>query len=419
MKEENFEQPPQELTKRVIYTIILLLIVRTTIFIPIPGVDNLSFYKNLETNTVFNFVNNIIGGGARTIGIGTFGISPYFNATLTVQAVIKLIPEWEKLQKEEGELGRRILTQRTRYITFIWALAQSLIVVYWIRPYVFNWNSPFILDTVLTLTTGSVVVMWISELISEHGIGNGSSFLVMVNIVTGFSKIITSVFQAGSLSNLGVEIFASIVLFFMMILVSIFISEGKRKIKILSSRQLGTASIVNTRSYLHLKLNAATIIPIVISSLLMALPAYVVDRSSNILVKNILYIFVPGQPLYLFAYYMLVVLLNSFYTNLLVNPADISENLTKLGVIIPGIRPGTQTNLYLKAISNRLGFISATLLCLIGIIPYLIDGIFKVPLFRGLSVTSLLIFVGVATEIAKQVRTYLLSQSYSVNIEEN
>lgn len=419
MKEENFEQPPQELTKRVIYTIILLLIVRTTIFIPIPGVDNLSFYKNLETNTVFNFVNNIIGGGARTIGIGTFGISPYFNATLTVQAVIKLIPEWEKLQKEEGELGRRILTQRTRYITFIWALAQSLIVVYWIRPYVFNWNSPFILDTVLTLTTGSVVVMWISELISEHGIGNGSSFLVMVNIVTGFSKIITSVFQAGSLSNLGVEIFASIVLFFMMILVSIFISEGKRKIKILSSRQLGTASIVNTRSYLPLKLNAATIIPIVISSLLMALPAYVVDRSSNILVKNILYIFVPGQPLYLFAYYMLVVLLNSFYTNLLVNPADISENLTKLGVIIPGIRPGTQTNLYLKAISNRLGFISATLLCLIGIIPYLIDGIFKVPLFRGLSVTSLLIFVGVATEIAKQVRTYLLSQSYSVNIEEN
>ena len=417
MKEENFEQPPQELTKRVIYTIILLLIVRTTIFIPIPGVDTLSFYKNLETNTVFNFVNNIIGGGARTIGIGTFGISPYFNATLTVQAVIKLIPEWEKLQK--GELGRRILTQRTRYITFIWALAQSLIVVYWIRPYVFNWNSPFILDTVLTLTTGSVVVMWISELISEHGIGNGSSFLVMVNIVTGFSKIITSVFQAGSLSNLGVEIFASIVLFFMMILVSIFISEGKRKIKILSSRQLGTASIVNTRSYLPLKLNAATIIPIVISSLLMALPAYVVDRSSNILVKNILYIFVPGQPLYLFAYYMLVVLLNSFYTNLLVNPADISENLTKLGVIIPGIRPGTQTNLYLKAISNRLGFISATLLCLIGIIPYLIDGIFKVPLFRGLSVTSLLIFVGVATEIAKQVRTYLLSQSYSVNIEEN
>ena len=249
MKEENFEQPPQELTKRVIYTIILLLIVRTTIFIPIPGVDNLSFYKNLETNTVFNFVNNIIGGGARTIGIGTFGIRNYFNETITVQAVIKLIPEWEKLQKEEGELGRRILTQRTRYITFIWALAQSLIVVYWIRPYVFNWNSPFILDTVLTLTTGSVVVMWISELISEHGIGNGSSFLVMVNIVTGFSKIITSVFQAGSLSNLGVEIFASIVLFFMMILVSIFISEGKRKIKILSSRQLGTASIVNTRSY--------------------------------------------------------------------------------------------------------------------------------------------------------------------------
>lgn len=419
MREENFEQPPQELTKRIIYTIILLLIVRTTIFIPIPGVDNLSFYKNLETNTVFNFVNNIIGGGARTIGIGTFGISPYFNATLTVQAVIKLIPEWEKLQKEEGELGRRILTQRTRYITFIWALAQSLIVVYWIRPYVFNWNSPFILDTVLTLTTGSVAVMWISELISEHGIGNGSSFLVMVNIVTGFSKIITSVFQAGSLSNLGVEIFTSIILFFMMILVSIFISEGKRKIKILSSRQLGTASIVNTRSYLPLKLNAATIIPIVISSLLMALPAYVVDRSSNILVKNILYIFVPGQPLYLFAYYMLVVLLNSFYTNLLVNPTDISENLTKLGVIIPGIRPGTQTNLYLKAISNRLGFISATLLCLIGIVPYLIDSIFKVPLFRGLSVTSLLIFVGVATEIAKQVRTYLLSQSYSVNIEEN
>ena len=273
MTNEGFEQLPKELIKRFTYTIILLLIVRTTIFIPIPGVDNLSFFQNLEKNTVFNFVNNIIGGGARTLGIGAFGISPYFNATLSVQAVIKLLPEWERLQKEEGELGKRILIQRTRYITFMWALAQSLIVVYWIRPYVFNWNATFVLDTVLTLTTGSVLTMWIAELISEYGIGNGSSFLVMVNIVTGFSKTIPTIFQNGNIETLGVRAFALIVLFLIMILISIFISEGKRKIKILSSRQLGTTSIVNSRSYLPLKLNAATIIPIVISSLLIALPS--------------------------------------------------------------------------------------------------------------------------------------------------
>nr|YP_010335977.1 preprotein translocase subunit SecY [Tsunamia transpacifica]QUE27867.1 SecY [Tsunamia transpacifica]UNJ14383.1 preprotein translocase subunit SecY [Tsunamia transpacifica] len=419
MTNEGFEQLPKELIKRFTYTIILLLIVRTTIFIPIPGVDNLSFFQNLEKNTVFNFVNNIIGGGARTLGIGAFGISPYFNATLSVQAVIKLLPEWERLQKEEGELGKRILIQRTRYITFMWALAQSLIVVYWIRPYVFNWNATFVLDTVLTLTTGSVLTMWIAELISEYGIGNGSSFLVMVNIVTGFSKTIPTIFQNGNIETLGVRAFALIVLFLIMILISIFISEGKRKIKILSSRQLGTTSIVNSRSYLPLKLNAATIIPIVISSLLIALPSYVVERSSNIMIKNLFYIVIPGQPLYLFAYYSLVVLLNSFYTNLLINPNDIAENLSKLGVVIPGIRPGSQTNLYLKAILNRLGFISATLLCFIGIFPYVVGAVLQFPLFKGLSITSLLIFVGVATEIAKQVRTYLLSQSYSTTLEES
>ena len=419
MTNEGFEQLPKELIKRFTYTIILLLIVRTTIFIPIPGVDNLSFFQNLEKNTVFNFVNNIIGGGARTLGIGAFGISPYFNATLSVQAVIKLLPEWERLQKEEGELGKKILKQRTRYITFMWALAQSLIVVYWIRPYVFNWNATFVLDTVLTLTTGSVLTMWIAELISEYGIGNGSSFLVMVNIVTGFSKTIPTIFQNGNIETLGVRAFALIVLFLIMILISIFISEGKRKIKILSSRQLGTTSIVNSRSYLPLKLNAATIIPIVISSLLIALPSYVVERSSNIMIKNLFYIVIPGQPLYLFAYYSLVVLLNSFYTNLLINPNDIAENLSKLGVVIPGIRPGSQTNLYLKAILNRLGFISATLLCFIGIFPYVVGAVLQFPLFKGLSITSLLIFVGVATEIAKQVRTYLLSQSYSTTLEES
>ena len=419
MTNEGFEQLPKELIKRFTYTIILLLIVITSIFIPIPGGDNLSFFQFLEKNTVFNFVNNIIGGGARTLGIGAFGISPYFNATLSVQAVIKLLPEWERLQKEEGELGKRILIQRTRYITFMWALAQSLIVVYWIRPYVFNWNATFVLDTVLTLTTGSVLTMWIAELISEYGIGNGSSFLVMVNIVTGFSKTIPTIFQNGNIETLGVRAFALIVLFLIMILISIFISEGKRKIKILSSRQLGTTSIVNSRSYLPLKLNAATIIPIVISSLLIALPSYVVERSSNIMIKNLFYIVIPGQPLYLFAYYSLVVLLNSFYTNLLINPNDIAENLSKLGVVIPGIRPGSQTNLYLKAILNRLGFISATLLCFIGIFPYIVGAVLQFPLFKGLSITSLLIFVGVATEIAKQVRTYLLSQSYSTTLEES
>nr|YP_010336371.1 preprotein translocase subunit SecY [Goniotrichopsis reniformis]UNJ14777.1 preprotein translocase subunit SecY [Goniotrichopsis reniformis] len=414
---EKFEKLPKELIKRFLYTIILLLIVRVSIFIPIPGVDNLSFYKNLENNTVFNFVNNVVAGGARTIGIGTFGISPYFNATLSIQAIIKILPEWERLQKEEGEIGRKILVQRTRYITFIWALVQSALLVYWIRPYVFNWNASFIVDTMLTLTTGAILVMWIAELISEYGIGNGASFLVMVNIVTGFTKMITLSLQTNDLSNLGPKIFFSSILFILMILISIFISEGKRKVKILSSRQLGTTSLINSRSYLPLKLNAATIIPLVISSLLITLPSYIINKISNSWLISILYIIIPGQPLYLFAYYALVVVFNSFYISLLVNPSDIAENLTKLGVVIPGIRPGAQTKSYLESILNRLGFISATLLCLIGIVPYSIEAIFKLPLFKGLSVTSLLIFVGVATEIAKQVRTYLLSQSYNVNIE--
>ncbi len=175
---------------RIFLTLILIILSRFGTFIPIPGVDHDAFYQSISSNPIVSFLNIFSGGGFASIGVFALGIVPYINASILIQLGTTSISSLEKLQKEEGEAGRQKLSQITRYVALGWAIVQSVGVSFWVRPYVFNWDTQFILEMTLALTTGSILVMWISEQITEKGIGNGASMLIFVNIISGLPKLI-------------------------------------------------------------------------------------------------------------------------------------------------------------------------------------------------------------------------------------
>ncbi len=400
---------------RVILTFLLIILSRFGTFIPVPGVDHDAFYQSISNNPIVSFLNIFSGGGFASIGVFALGIVPYINASILIQLGTTSIPSLEKLQKEEGEAGRQKISQITRYIALGWAIIQSVGVSFWVRPYVFNWDIQFVIEMTLALTTGSMLVMWISEQITEKGIGNGASMLIFVNIISGLPKLIQK--SSGSIedkSNL-FELFALALIFLIMIIGIIFIQEGTRRIPIISARQLGKGQIQNKTSYLPLRLNQGGVMPIIFASAFLVLPAYVSQITTNPIILSIATLLSPSSAnkgIYLLFYFLLILFFSYFYASLILNPSDVSKNLKKMESSIPGIRPGKATTDYLQKTLNRLTFLGALFLAFIALVPNLIESITNISTFKGLGATSLLILVGVAIDTSKQVQTYLISKNY-------
>jgi preprotein translocase subunit SecY len=400
---------------RVILTFLLIILSRFGTFIPVPGVDHDAFYQSISNNPIVSFLNIFSGGGFASIGVFALGIVPYINASILIQLGTTSIPSLEKLQKEEGEAGRQKISQITRYIALGWAIIQSVGVSFWVRPYVFNWDIQFVIEMTLALTTGSMLVMWISEQITEKGIGNGASMLIFVNIISGLPKLIQK--SSGSIENKSnlFELFALALIFLIMIIGIIFIQEGTRRIPIISARQLGKGQIQNKTSYLPLRLNQGGVMPIIFASAFLVLPAYVSQITTNPIILSIATLLSPGSAnkgIYLLFYFLLILFFSYFYASLILNPSDVSKNLKKMESSIPGIRPGKATTDYLQKTLNRLTFLGALFLAFIALVPNLIESITNISTFKGLGATSLLILVGVAIDTSKQVQTYLISKNY-------
>lgn len=403
------------LNKKIIYTIIILIIARIGIFIPIPGIDHDALYNSISTNAFINFLNIFSGGGLSTIGMFALGIVPYINASIITQLLTKIIPNLEHLQKEEGEAGKRKITQITRYLTLIWGIIQSLTISLWIKPYVFNWNINFIFDCLVTLTTGSMITMWLSELITEYGIGNGASLLIFQNIVSGIPKSLGNYSYLLKNGKLTPIIIISL-LFLCMLSITILIQEGTKKVSIISAKQLRNLNNINSKSYIPLKMNQGGVMPIVFASAAMTIPTYL----TNILEKakiNINLLPLINSPLYILIYGFLIIIFSYFYSSLVLNPDDIAKNLKKMGASIPSIRPGNKTSKYLKYILNRLTFLGSMFLFFVALIPSIITNITEIKIFQGLGATSLLILVGVAIDTAKQIQTYIISEKYNIMIQ--
>lgn len=403
------------LLNRILISIGLLLIVRIGTFIPVPGIEQEYLSNFVQNSPIGGFLNTFSSGGKFIIGLFTLNIFPYINASILVQLLVSVFPNLQKLQKEEGSAGRRKITQITRYISLGWALIQSTTIAFFLKTILFNWNLLLAFQIILCLTAGAMIVMWISELITEYGIGNGASLLISTNIISNFPKFAQTLVQETD-NNLTLSsgiLIGSI--FFIAICGITLLQEGARVIPLISSKQLSQNEKSSYQlfagkntNYVPLRLNQAGVMPIIFTTAILVLPNYLISIG---ILPNINIPF--SKYLYGLTYFTLILGFSYFYSKIVLDPKDISNQLRKLAVTVPGIRPGKCTTYYFSQILKRTTFIGAILLAIIAALPNVIETVLHISNLRGLGTTSLLILVGVTVETRREIRDVILSNIYT------
>ncbi len=421
--QETFMQMAQAagLRGRLLVTVGILILIRLGIYLPIPGINRELFGQAIQNNSaIFGLLDIFSGRGLSTLGVFALGILPYINASIIIQLLTTALPALENLQKNEGEAGRRKISQITRYVSLGWAIIQSVAFsAFFLQQFAVNPGTVFVAETAIALTAGSMFVMWASELITERGIGNGASLLIFVNIVASLPKSLgdtIDLVQVGGREIVG-RVIVLVLVFLATIVGIVFVQEGTRRIPIISARrQVGRRVLAEQRSYLPLRLNQGGVMPIIFATAILSLPLLIANFSKNPDLINIVNTYLsPGGSApwaYSLIYLVSIVFFSYFYSSLILNPVDVAQNLKKMGSSVPGIRPGKATSEYIERVTNRLTFLGAIFLGLVAIIPTAVESSLGVPTFKGLGATSLLILVGVAIETAKQVQTYVISQRY-------
>ena len=418
--QETFMQMAQAagLRGRILVTIGLLILVRLGVHLPVPGIDRVAFAQNVQNSPLIGFLDLFSGGGLSALGIFALGILPYINASIIVQLLTAALPTLEDMQKNDGEAGRRKISQITRYVSLGWAILQSVGIAIWVSPFAQSPGPFFIPQTALALTAGSMFVMWISEVVTERGIGNGASLLIFINIVSVLPRSLGQTFelaQSGDTQVVG-RVLVLLMVFLVTIVGIVFVQEGTRRIPIISARrQVGRKVYRESRSYLPLRLNQGGVMPIIFASSVLIVPSFLAQSLNQPFLVQVANVLSPNGPApwaYALFYLTLILFFSYFYTSLILNPVDMSQNLKKMGASIPGIRPGQKTSDYIEKVVNRLTFLGAIFLGLVAIVPTAVESAIGVQTFRGFGATSLLILVGVAIETAKQIQTYVISQRY-------
>jgi preprotein translocase subunit SecY len=405
------------LLKRLLLSVGILLFIRMGTFLPIPGINHghLAFYIQQHPITK-NLVSTFSGNDTFVIGLFTLNIFPYINASIMVQLITGLIPSISKLQKEGGGEGRRAITRLTRLITFGWALIQSSSIAFYLKRALFDWSPLLAFEIILWLTTGAMIVLWLSELITEYGLGNGASLLIYTNIISSLPNLGKKLITENS-DNLSVVSTIGIgLLFFIAIAGIITLQESARIVPLISSKQLGqnqqSISKGGSNNYIPLRFNQAGVMPIILTTALLVLPNYITNLGVFPLLT--LPIFLKSSKIiYWVSYFALILIFSSFYSTIVLNPKDISQELQKMAVSIPGVRPGLATTFYLKQVMKRVTFFGALILAILATLPNVIEGILNVSSFNGLGTTSLLILVGVVLDISREMKSIILSNIYN------
>nr|YP_010201005.1 SecY-type transporter protein [Skeletonema tropicum]UAM91502.1 SecY-type transporter protein [Skeletonema tropicum] len=405
------------LLKRLLLSVGILLFIRMGTFLPIPGINHghLAFYIQQHPITK-NLVSTFSGNDTFVIGLFTLNIFPYINASIMVQLITGLIPSISKLQKEGGGEGRRAITRLTRLITFGWALIQSSSIAFYLKRALFDWSPLLAFEIILWLTTGAMIVLWLSELITEYGLGNGASLLIYTNIISSLPNLGKKLITENS-DNLSVVSMVGIgLLFFIAIAGIITLQESARIVPLISSKQLGqnqqSISKGGSNNYIPLRFNQAGVMPIILTTALLVLPNYITNLGVFPLLT--LPIFLKSSKIiYWVSYFALILIFSSFYSTIVLNPKDISQELQKMAVSIPGVRPGLATTFYLKQVMKRVTFFGALILAILATLPNVIEGILNVSSFNGLGTTSLLILVGVVLDISREMKSIILSNIYN------
>ena len=411
--------PQSLLTGKILKISTLLLLVRLGLYIPVPGVDINLFDGGQALGSVFSFAKSLVGNSF--LSIGTIGILPYINASIILQLLIPLFPSLEKLQKEEGEIGRQQIRKYTRYLTAVSALLLSTaLVIFGIKPLVFDWNFFQGLKAVLALTTGSMLSVWFAELITEEGLGNGSSMIIFINIVgglpTNLSKIAAQ-FSGDELFSKGIfSLFGSFFVYAVIVAITIIFQDAYKKIPIISARQLSDNAtpeeIRGQTSFIPLKLNQGGIMPLVFSSTISVLVIYPLQLLRNSI--QFLNIFSGKTISLVFSFglnFVVVIFFSCFYASLILKPKEMSESLSKMAYTIINVRQGKETTKFLEKVINRLAFVGGLFLSFIAFFPILLGNIFQFN-FLFTNLTSLLILIGVITDTTSQIEGYLTASKY-------
>jgi len=395
------------LLKRLLLSVGILLFIRMGTFLPIPGVNHghLAFYIQQHPITK-NLVSTFSGNDTFVIGLFTLNIFPFINASIMVQLITGLIPSISKLQKEGGGEGRRAITRLTRLITFGWALIQSSSIAFYLKRALFDWTPLLAFEIILWLATGAMIVLWLSELITEYGLGNGASLLIYTNIISslpnlGKKLISENTGNLTAISGLGIAL-----LFFIAISGIITLQESARIVPLISSKQLGqsqpTVSKVKTNNYIPLRFNQAGVMPIILTTAILVLPSYITNLGVFPLLTIPIFL-KSSKVIYWISYFALILIFSSFYSTIVLNPKDISQELQKMAVSIPGVRPGLATTFYLKQVMKRVTLFGAVVLAILATLPNIVEGILNISSFNGLGTTSLLILVGVVLDISREM----------------
>jgi len=407
-----------ELRQRLLFTAMILALYRLGAFIPLPGIDPTVLGANAPgaNNAVTGLFTAFTGGAFSNYAIFSLGIMPYITAAIVMQLMTVAIPRLQELSKE-GEAGQQKITQYTRYFTLALALIQSTAMVFYFRAPVggsalAGASILQIVVVIFTLTTGVMLTMWMGELISQRGLGNGISLIITASILSQAPFAIRSLIENGSilvmvvLALLAVGIIAAIV----------FVNEGQRRIPITyAKRQVGRRMSQGGTTYLPLKVNMAGVIPIIFASSLLIFPVILgqfAGGDPNSIMARIAAFFNPGEPPYLVLYALLILMFTYFYTAVQFNPIEHADNLKKSGGYVPGIRPGQPTAVYLNNVLTRITLFGAIFLAAVAVVPYMITGVMNLPQSIYLGGTSMLIVVGVSLDTVRQLESQLMMRNY-------
>jgi preprotein translocase subunit SecY len=402
--------------KRLFVTLGLLLFIRIGTFLPVPGINHSDLEFYLQSHSVTrNLVSTFAGNDTFVIGLFTLNIFPYINASILVQLILGFSPKLAKLQKEGDLEGRRSINRLTRFITLIWAIIQSVSLAIYLKQILFDWNYNLAFEIVIWLTTGAMIILWLSELITEYGLGNGASLLIYANIISSLPNLTNKIINETSTTlTLSSEI-GIILLLFASLYGIVFLQEGIRIIQLISSKQLNQTSLQDSEinnNYIPLRFNQAGVMPIILTTAILVVPNYISQLGLfpkiNLPVNLEIFRFV-----YWIGYFGLILLFSSFYSTIVLNPKDVSDQLQKMAVTIPGIRPGIQTTFYLKQVMKRITLVGATILAILATIPNFVESTLNITSLNGLSTTSLLILAGVVLDLVREVKNIYYSNVYN------
>lgn len=418
---QNLARSP-ELRSKLLWTLGLLCAYRIGVHIPVPGVDGAalnSFFESVA-GTLFGLFDMFSGGALSNVSVFALGIMPYISSSIIIQLLQVVSPELKRMAKEEGAAGRRKITQYTRYGTVLITIIQGFGIAVGLETMYSNSGAAvvpvpgwtFRIMTILTLTAGTVLIMWLGEQITEKGIGNGISLIIFSGIVVGIPGAAVKSFQLISMGEISIFIAIALLVFMLAVLAGVvFMERAQRRIPIqYAKRQVGRKMYGGQSTHLPLRVNTAGVIPPIFASSLLLFPATMANFDIADWLKSAASWFSPSSVLYNIVFVALIFFFCFFYTAIIFDPKDVAENLKKSGGFIPGIRPGEKTQEYLDGVLSRLTLWGGVYISIISVLPMLLIGKFNVPFYFG--GTSILILVGVAMDFMSQIESHLISRQY-------